>query len=120
MSFFLSRNSLPCHVDITMTKVGGFSYADVLDSSKGWAAKILFSEKILQQFKNFFFTREKTFSLGVCNGCQLMSLLGFLPFPKLETKNQPRFIRNESGRYESRFTTVKIMSNMSNKSMWFR
>lgn len=31
--------------------VGGFSYADVLDSAKGWAATIRFNERVLKQFQ---------------------------------------------------------------------
>lgn len=58
--------------------VGGFSYADTLDSAKGWAGTILFNDGIWNQFKSFY-AREDTFSLGVCNGCQLMALLGWIP-----------------------------------------
>ena len=54
--------------------VGGFSYADTLDSAKGWASAIRFSETVLPQFEAFY-SRGDTFSLGVCNGCQLMALL---------------------------------------------
>ena len=58
--------------------VGGFSYADTLDSAKGWAGTILFNDDIWSQFKSFY-ARDDTFSLGVCNGCQLMALLGWIP-----------------------------------------
>jgi hypothetical protein len=44
------------------------SYADVLDSAKGWAGKIKFN--LTAQFEAFR-TRKDTFSLGVCNGCQV-------------------------------------------------
>lgn len=44
-------------------------------------------------------------SLGVCNGCQLMALLGWVPGtgggsdgPLLPSEQQPRFLHNESGR----------------------
>lgn len=89
--------------------VGGFSYADVLDSAKGWAGVVLFNDTVQSQFERFY-ERSDTFSLGVCNGCQLMALLGRVPFsPKeVEGTSQPRFIHNESGRYESRFSTVRI------------
>lgn len=55
--------------------VGGFSYADVLDSAKGWAGGIRFNPSVKAQFEAFF-ARPDTFSLGVCNGCQLAALLG--------------------------------------------
>lgn len=57
--------------------VGGFSYGDVLGSARGWAASILFQTSLRQYFVDFK-NRKNTFSLGVCNGCQLMSLLGFI------------------------------------------
>jgi len=92
--------------------VGGFSYADVLDSAKGWAGVIRFHKGIYEQFQRFYH-REDTFSLGVCNGCQLMALLGWVPRQGIEDRFQPRFIRNRSGRFESRFSTVKILPSPS-------
>ena len=90
--------------------VGGFSYADVLDSAKGWAGAIRFNDGLRAQF-DAFYHRADTFSLGVCNGCQLMALLGWVPFPGLADAEQPRFVRNESGRFESRFSTVQIQDS---------
>jgi len=93
--------------------VGGFSFADVLDSAKGWAAVIRFNREISAQFEAFK-ERTDTFSLGVCNGCQLMALLGWVPSIALEGEDklpqvsQPRFIRNSSGRFESRFVNVQV------------
>ncbi len=92
--------------------VGGFSYADVLDSAKGWAGVIRFNRGLLSQFQAFY-ERPDTFSLGVCNGCQLMALLGWVPWPGIPDDRQPRFIRNESGRFESRFVSVKILPSPS-------
>ena len=88
--------------------VGGFSYADVLDSAKGWAGVIRFNKKLSEQFERFY-ERPDTFSLGVCNGCQLMALLGWVPWKGIPDKLQPRFIQNKSGRFESRFSTVHIL-----------
>ncbi len=92
--------------------VGGFSYADVLDSAKGWAGVIRFNKNIWRQFESFYY-RPDTFSLGVCNGCQLMALLGWVPWRGIEDTIQPRFIHNRSGRFESRFATVKILKSPS-------
>lgn len=92
--------------------VGGFSYADVLDSAKGWAGAIKFNGSIFEQFRRFY-DRPDTFSLGVCNGCQLMALLGWVPWKGIEDKHQPRFIHNLSGRFESRFSTVRIFPSPS-------
>jgi phosphoribosylformylglycinamidine synthase len=89
---------------------GGFAYADVLDSAKGWAGTIRFNPGLLDQFERFH-SRPDTFSIGICNGCQLLALMGWVPWKGIETSLQPRFIQNESGRFESRFTTVKIQES---------
>ena len=91
--------------------VGGFSYADVLDSGKGWAGVIKFNDNVFQQFEAFR-KRKDTFSLGVCNGCQLMALLGWIPNNDgLSEDRQPRLLENNSGRFESRFSSVKILES---------
>ncbi len=88
--------------------VGGFSYADVLDSGKGWAGVIKFNENVYKQFQEFR-QRSDTFSLGVCNGCQLMALLGWIPNnDELSEDKQPRLLHNHSAKFESRFSSVKI------------
>lgn len=88
--------------------VGGFSYADVPESAKGWAATIRFNERLQAQFHEFY-NRPDTFTLGICNGCQLFGLLGWVPWLGIEAERQPRFIHNLSGRFESRWTTVKVL-----------
>ncbi len=92
--------------------VGGFAHADVLDAGKGWAGSIRFNRDLWGQFEAFL-DRPDTFSLGVCNGCQLLALLGWVPWRGLEGTAQPRFIRNASGRFESRFATVTIKPSPS-------
>ena len=92
--------------------VGGFSYADVLDSAKGWAGAIRFNKGLWEEFQTFY-NRKDTFSLGVCNGCQLMALLGWVPWQGVEDNIRPRFIHNSSGRFESRFSSVRIMPGPS-------
>ncbi len=91
-----------------LAAVGGFSYADVPESAKGWAATIKFNQKLADMFLAFY-DRPDTFSLGICNGCQLFALLGWVPWPGIEAAQQPRFIRNTSGRFESRWSTVKVL-----------
>ncbi len=88
--------------------VGGFSYADVPESAKGWAATIRFNERLQAQFHEFY-NRPDTFTLGICNGCQLFGLLGWVPWEGIEAERQPRFVHNRSGRFESRWTTVKVL-----------
>lgn len=86
--------------------VGGFSFGDVLDSAKGWASVIRNHERLSEDFARFS-ARPDTLSLGVCNGCQLMALLG-IPGYDLPDERRPRFVRNTSERFESRFSTVRI------------
>ncbi|CAK9831747.1 Phosphoribosylformylglycinamidine synthase [Anthophora retusa] len=87
---------------------GGFSYADVLGSAKGWAASLLLHPSLQQQLKTFI-SRKDTFSLGVCNGCQLMSLLGWIGNETDDAKEPDVFLdHNISERFECRWSTVKI------------
>ncbi|MDC9500309.1 MULTISPECIES: phosphoribosylformylglycinamidine synthase [unclassified Pseudoalteromonas] len=88
---------------------GGFSYGDVLGAGEGWAKSILFNDMARDQFQNFFH-REDTFSLGVCNGCQMLSTLKEL-IPG--TEHWPRFVTNKSERFEARFSLVEIQENPS-------
>jgi phosphoribosylformylglycinamidine synthase len=90
--------------------VGGFSYADVLDSAKGWAGVIRFHDELRTQFEAFL-ARPDTFTLGLCNGCQLFALLGWVPWHGIPELSQPRFVRNTSGRFESRFVTATILDS---------
>ncbi|MBW2368401.1 MAG: phosphoribosylformylglycinamidine synthase [Deltaproteobacteria bacterium] len=91
-----------------LAAVGGFSYADVPESAKGWAATILFNETLREMFDRFY-NRADTFSLGICNGCQLFGLLGWVPWQGIAPEMQPRFVRNISQRFESRWSTVKVL-----------
>jgi len=91
-----------------LAAVGGFSYADVPESAKGWAATIKFNQTLADMFLAFY-NRPDTFSLGICNGCQLFGLLGWVPWQGIDPAGQPRFVRNTSGRFESRWSTVKVL-----------
>ena len=91
---------------------GGFSFADVLDAGKGLAGIIRFNPKLKKMF-DWFYHRPDTFSLGVCNGCQLSALLGWVPWQGIEEVKQPRFIRNQSGKFESRWPSVRIQESPS-------
>ncbi len=83
---------------------GGFSFGDCLGAGQGWAKSVLFHPGTRQKFQAFF-ERKDTFTLGVCNGCQVLSKLAEL-IPG--AKGWPSFERNESEQYEARFTMVKI------------
>jgi phosphoribosylformylglycinamidine synthase len=93
-----------------LAAVGGFSYADVPESAKGWAATILFNPTLKKMFDDFY-NRPDTFTLGICNGCQLFGLLGWVPWAGIAPKKQPRFVRNVSQRFESRWSTVKVLDS---------
>ncbi|MFL0797974.1 MAG: phosphoribosylformylglycinamidine synthase [Cellvibrionaceae bacterium] len=88
---------------------GGFSYGDVLGAGEGWAKTVLFNEQVREQFQKFFH-REETFSLGICNGCQMMSNLKSL-IPGAD--HWPRFVRNVSEQFEARFSLVQIEESPS-------
>ncbi|NUF27783.1 phosphoribosylformylglycinamidine synthase [Gilliamella sp. ESL0254] len=93
----------------TLVACGGFSYGDVLGAGEGWAKSVLFNERVRYEFEQFFH-RGDTLSLGVCNGCQMMSnLKDLIPGADL----WPRFVRNVSERFEARFSLVKIQSSPS-------
>ncbi|WPC73372.1 phosphoribosylformylglycinamidine synthase [Vibrio porteresiae] len=88
---------------------GGFSYGDVLGAGEGWAKSALFNAQARDQFESFFH-RNDTFSLGVCNGCQMLSnLKDLIPGADL----WPRFVRNESERFEARFSLVEVQKSDS-------
>ncbi|EOV0954778.1 phosphoribosylformylglycinamidine synthase subunit PurQ, partial [Edwardsiella piscicida] len=88
---------------------GGFSYGDVLGAGEGWAKSILFNARARDQFSAFFL-RPDTLALGVCNGCQMMSnLRSLIPGAEL----WPRFVRNESERFEARFSLVEVSDSPS-------
>jgi phosphoribosylformylglycinamidine synthase len=88
---------------------GGFSYGDVLGAGEGWAKSILFNADAKAMFKTFF-EREDTFSLGVCNGCQMMSNLKEI-IPGSDA--WPHFVQNKSERFEARFSLVEIQESPS-------
>lgn len=84
----------------------------MLDSARGWAACILFNDIIKKQFQ-WFIEQDDRFSLGVCNGCQLMSQINYVPFTIPDKSKQPRFIQNKAGKLECRFVNVKIEKSNS-------
>ncbi len=88
---------------------GGFSYGDVLGAGEGWAKSILFNGLARDEFAAFF-ARDATFTLGVCNGCQMLSALKEL-IPGAEA--WPRFVRNRSEQYEARLTLVRVPASQS-------
>jgi phosphoribosylformylglycinamidine synthase len=88
---------------------GGFSYGDVLGAGEGWAKSVLFNTPLREEFQRFF-ERPETFSLGICNGCQMFAALkSIIP----GTAHWPRFVRNRSEQYEARFALVEVLRSPS-------
>ncbi|OZA73487.1 MAG: hypothetical protein B7X74_04280 [Thiotrichales bacterium 39-47-5] len=88
---------------------GGFSYGDVMGAGRGWASSIQLNSQASAAFADFFH-RQDTFTLGVCNGCQMLSSLHDL-IPGAE--HWPRFFRNTSEQFEARLSMVKVEESAS-------
>jgi phosphoribosylformylglycinamidine synthase len=90
--------------------VGGFTYSDVLGAAAGWGAVLTRnyrSRRTLEAFRQ----RQDTLILGVCNGCQLLTSLGWVSTSPFTMKG------NRSNRFESRFVTVRVEQD---DDIWFR
>ena len=88
---------------------GGFSYGDVLGAGEGWAKSILFHPALRDQFAAFF-ADPNTLTLGVCNGCQMVSNLAeIIP----GTAGWPKFKRNLSEQFEARLSMVHVPKSAS-------
>ena len=88
---------------------GGFSYGDVLGAGRGWATSILERAALREAFAAFF-ARTDTFSLGVCNGCQMMSQLReIIP----GAQHWPKFLRNRSEQFEARTSLLEVVQSPS-------
>ncbi|MFZ4651050.1 MAG: phosphoribosylformylglycinamidine synthase subunit PurQ, partial [Rubrivivax sp.] len=88
---------------------GGFSYGDTLGAGEGWARSILFNAALAETFAAFF-QRPDTFTLGVCNGCQMLAALA----PIIPGAHAwPRFTRNASEQFEARLSLVEVLDSPS-------
>ena len=88
---------------------GGFSFGDVLGAGGGWAYSIRFNPRCRDGFEAFF-RRDDTFTLGVCNGCQMLTRLrDFIP----GAAPWPRFERNRSEQFEARLLMTRIAGSPS-------
>ena len=88
---------------------GGFSYGDVLGAGRGWATSILERSALRDAFAAFF-ARQDSFSLGVCNGCQMISQLKAI-IPGAE--HWPQFRRNASEQFEARTSLLEVVESPS-------
>ena len=86
---------------------GGFSYGDVFGAGRGWAHTVVAAPKLAEQFSDYF-TRPDTFTLGVCNGCQMLAeLQSFIP----GAGQWPRFTVNRSRQFEARLVMVEVLDS---------
>ncbi|MFS6937092.1 phosphoribosylformylglycinamidine synthase [Neisseria animaloris] len=104
---------MACRVKLSdfhmLAACGGFSYGDVLGAGEGWAKSILFHSELRDQFSAFF-ERGDTLTLGVCNGCQMVSNLAeIIP----GTQGWPKFKRNRSEQFEARLSMVNVPKSPS-------
>ena len=103
------NNRITLEKFIGLAVCGGFSYGDVLGAGEGWAKTILFNSLAKDQFISFF-ERKNTFTLGVCNGCQMLSnLKSIIP----GANHWPKFVKNTSEQFEARLVMVNIQSSPS-------
>ncbi len=124
MAAAFSRAGFDCHdvhmsdllsgqVDLAdfkgLVACGGFSYGDVLGAGAGWAGSILYNERLRDMFAAFF-ARSETFTLGVCNGCQMVAQLQDIIPGAIAW---PRFTANESAQFEARYVTVAVPDSPS-------
>jgi len=94
---------------VGLVACGGFSYGDVLGAGSGWAKSVLYNATLKDMFQGFF-ERENTFTLGICNGCQMISQLkDIIP----GAAHWPQFVRNKSEQFEARYANVEIMESPS-------
>jgi len=85
---------------------GGFSFGDELGAGKAFANRIAFTKRRDELFR---FIAQGKCILGVCNGFQLLVKLGILP--GFNKKSEAALIRNEKGKFESRWVHQKVVSS---------
>lgn len=77
-------------------------------TARGWASVLQGNPRAQSELRAFF-ARPDAWSLGLCNGCQLLAALGVVP-GLLDGSDGGviSLTENESGRFESRFVTVRV------------
>jgi len=87
---------------------GGFSYGDHLGSGRVLANKFRFG--LREELTEFIETDKLIF--GICNGFQILVKMGILPALDYQYYSQTVTLTgNHSGRFESRWITLKPLSN---------
>ena len=89
---------------------GGFADADTFGAARGWALSISENKRVKAIF-DAFMDREDTLSFGICNGAQFVPQNGWVPDRALPSASWPRLLENTSGRFESRWSAVKVLAS---------
>jgi len=82
---------------------GGFSYGDDTGSGKALANKL--RNRLSEGLSRF--VEEDRLVLGICNGFQVLTCLGLLPFRKVG-EVRVALTHNRSARYECRWVTLRV------------
>ena len=84
---------------------GGFSYGDDTGSGNAFAQKMKLA--LMDHIKSFV-TRD-TLTIGICNGCQILTNLGLVPaFDDAYGERVVTATYNESARYQCRWIDMKV------------
>ena len=89
---------------------GGVSYGDDTGSGNAFAQKMKLA--LWDNLKAF--VERDTLTLGICNGCQILTNLGLVPaFDKAYGKRDIAVTYNKSARYQCRWIDLKVAENNS-------
>lgn len=88
---------------------GGFSYGDDTGSGNAYAQKLRLS--LMDALQNFI--ARDTLTIGICNGCQILTNLGLVPGSR-----DVAVTYNENNRYQCRWIDVAV--NADNNSPWLQ
>jgi len=84
---------------------GGFAFGDDLGSGQVLANKI--KSEFLDDISDFF--NDGKLILGICNGFQVLSKLGALPY--FDFRQKITLIQNNSAKFEDRWVYLKVNQN---------
>lgn len=95
---------------------GGFSYGDDTGSGNAFANKL--RNRLMEPLQRF--VARDTLTLGICNGCQILTQLGLVPgLEQAEAGRRVSVIYNSSNRYQCRWVDVAIPADsVAAKSPW--
>ena len=88
---------------------GGFSYGDDTGSGNAYAQKIRLS--LMEHIQTF--QQRDTLTIGICNGCQILSNLGLI-----SGQRDVAVTYNSNNRYQCRWVDVAV--NADNSSPWLQ